>query len=463
MFQIMCLSLFAGSAVGFVSHHPTTSPLVMPDGQQQYSSGKLLTAVKSRSALLATAPTAAAEGNLPRLTADEERELLRRAVEYRRLNRLEQELAFKSPTKALPLLSVRAKAAGYGDELDLYEDAKYQGQKARDVLVTRNMALVQYCVNNIIGGNTGQKKCPLNSLSREDLVQEGSIGLARAVDKWDPTIGGKFSTYAVYWIRAAIFRCIAERDDMLRVPGHVSQAVQKINKAARRLGWELETSGGILNAASTGAGSSSWKEAHAAKKLAEEAGLSEKHFQEAMKVRSRRYSGGYVPFESWMQRGQNLAGDTGAVTDGESQLMAEASTEQIRTVLSEFLRPKEMEALSWRYGLLNDKDVASNSETPQERAQRQLSEMEQELFGAYPLAATTAVVVNPTSTNVSTAGPLPTTTPAVKGRFGEAMSFPEIALRMQVSAEYTRRLCHRALDKLKEAADDGRLEPALLF
>jgi DNA-directed RNA polymerase sigma subunit (sigma70/sigma32) len=247
---------------------------------------------------------------------------------------------------------------------------------------------------------------------------------------------------------------------MLRVPNHVSQAVQKINKAAKKLGWELETSGGILSAATSGSTDSvSWKEANSAKKLAEEAGLSQKHFQEAMKVRSRRYTGGYVPFESWMQKGQNLAGDTGSVMEGESQLMAEASTEQIRTVLSEYLGPKEIEALSWRYGLLKDP-----IETPQERAQRQLSEMEEELFGAYPLSATTAVITPKESKTKSAAAPVQAATaPVVKGRFGEAMSFPEIAKRMEVSAEYTRKLCHRALDKLRDAADDGRLEPALLF
>jgi len=306
------------------------------------------------------------------------------------------------------------------------------------------------------------------------LVQEGAIGLARAVDKWDPDnpSGAKFSTYAVYWIRAAILRCIAERDDMLRVPGHISEAVQKINKAAKRLGWELETSGGILLGTSettrTASSSSRWKEANAAKKLAEEAGLSERNFREAMKARSRRYSGGYVPFETWMQKGQSLESDTATIAPGgtgsiyESELMSEATSDELRSVLSKFLRPKEMEALSWRYGLLKDDNGASSAETPEERANRQFSEMESELFGSSPLAATTAVVGTSKATMQPTAKTAPAM-PVTQGRWGEAMSFSEIALRMQVSGEYTRKLCHRALDKLKQAADEGRLQPALLM
>ena len=87
--------------------------------------------------------------------------------------------------------------------------------------------LVHFCVNNIM--KSRGRKQQLNSLSREDLIQEGAIGLARAVDKYDLAIGGKFSTYAMYWVRAAVLRCIAERDDMLRVPSHVSQAPMDVN------------------------------------------------------------------------------------------------------------------------------------------------------------------------------------------------------------------------------------------
>jgi RNA polymerase sigma factor (sigma-70 family) len=440
--------------------------------------------------------------NFPRLTVEEEQELLGRAVEYRRLNELEKELAL-THHNSLPLLSIRAKHAGYGEDLDGYEDAKFEGQLARETLVTHNMGLVHHCVNQIIGKESFKiknnnknpqfhnknKGLPLNSLSREDLIQEGAIGLARAVDKWNPEIGGKFSTYAVYWVRAAVLRCIAERDDVVRVPNHVSQAVLQINKAAKRLGWVLQESGGILvTEHAQGGGSESsiakspnsprWKAANAAKRLAEEAGLSERRFEEAMKARRRRYSGGYVPFESWMQTTSRMAkqqhaSDENADHDRQTMDTTDAN-EEIRSVLSKHLRPKEMEALSWRYGLLREEDQQTQhpNESIQDRAKRQFLEMEDQLFGSSAttvaaasaaattkqvssLAKPTARAVQPTKASAAA--------PVAKGRFGEAMTFTEVGKKMQVSAEYTRRLCHKALNKLQQAAEDGTLEPACLI
>jgi RNA polymerase sigma factor (sigma-70 family) len=477
LFKIVCISLFTNSSVGFV-HQCVAPPQRRQPSTGNFVSGPhgtliLFSTTTSRrygaaSSLLQQTATAS-DDRYPRLSLEEESKLLQLVVEYRRLNNMEKDFALQSPTKSLPLLSVRAQAAGYGDDLDLYENAIYQGQIARETLVTRNMGLVHYCLDNIVGRDYNSRNIkigdtqraftgnlPLNSLSREDLIQEGAIGLARAVDKWDPSIGGKFSTYAVYWVRAAILRCIAERDDMMRVPGHVSQAVSKINKAARKLGVEFDRAGSLLGIHGVTM-SSSWKEANAAKKLAEEAGLSERNFEEAMKVRSRRYSGGYVPFESWMQKGRNLEIDTtsSALIEPENNaLESQASNEALRCVLSEFLRPKEMEALSWRYGLLEDKE-----ESPEERANRQFSEMEEQLFGNSPLAASTTIVSFSDQTRKIPASP----TLTAKGRWGEAMSFTEVGKRMEVSAEQTRKLCHRALKKLQEAAADGRLEPALLY
>ena len=381
----------------------------------------------------------------PRLTRDEEQELLRQAVELRRLNQLESDLALQHRGQ-LPLLSIRAKAAGYGDELEAYEDAKFDGQRAREELVTRNMGLVYYYVTQFL-----QKRKTLNSLSRDDLIQEGAIGLARAVDKYNPAIGGKFSSYAVYWIRAAVLRCVAERDDLLRVPNHVSMAVHEINKAAKRLGMELDST--LLTVSDR-----SWKEAHEARRLAEEAGLSERNFEEAIKVRNRRYTGGYVAFESWMQKGENLASDVpvrggGMVMATTESVTATLEREQLREALSKFLRPKEMEALSWRYGLVNDETADAMESTPQQRASQYLAQAEEQLFGSNNSKKPSKKASSSPSAKV-----IPS-----KGRFGEAMTFNEVGKKMKVSAEYTRRLCQAGLAKLQKAAADGRLEPALLF
>ena len=348
-----------------------------------------------------------------RPTDEEQRDLLRQVVERRRLQNLQdQTKASTTTTSTLQL----AQAAGYGHDLQAYQAALDDGCAAREALVTRNMGLVYYCVNEIVGKRT------LQSLSREDLVQEGAIGLARAVDRWDPAIGGKFSTYAVYWVRAAILRGIAERDDLMRVPEHVSAVVHKVTRAAATLGLNIDGDN-FLTAVYSSSKEASWKEAKAAKLLAEQAGVTPAQLAQALQVRKRRNKG-VTSFETWMQKGQDLGSDTSVTADTVSD--GTASKEVLRQELSRFLRPREMEALSWRYGL-----VTSSEAKPAARPQNYLARAEEEIFGS-------------------------------GGRWGEAMSFVEVGKRMHVSAEYGRRLCHAALAKLKQAAEDGNLSPSLL-
>lgn len=303
----------------------------------------LYMAKQSPSDMLTVAPS--------RLSAEEQREFLLQAVERRRLKRLETDLALTTKSTT-PLLLTRCKEAGYGEDLEAYENAIIDGERARETMITTNMGLVHYCLNEIIGTRQSSKR-PLNSLSREDLVQEGAIGLARAIDRWDPAIGGRFSTYATYWVRATILRCIAEKDDMLRVPEHVSTAVRRMTKGAKKLGLEVD-SDNILS--TVYAADASWKEAQAAKALAEEAGLTDKQLTEAMRIRYRRNTGGYVEFESWMQNGADLEADVSTVLGREEPLRS-VETDDLKKTLGRYLRPKEMEALCWRYGLLDEGDV----------------------------------------------------------------------------------------------------------
>ena len=130
------------------------------------------------------------------------------------------------------------------------------------------------------------------------------------------------------------------------------------------------------------------------------------------------------------------------------------NTEHMKQTLSRFLRPKEMEALSWRYGLNDHHSTDANSDEhiSNPLAKRDyLAETEIELFGS---ATKTPPVTKPKLTYDHM---------VVKGKWGEAMSFNDVGKQMQVSAEYGRRLCHAALQKLRQAVDDGKLEPALLF
>jgi RNA polymerase sigma factor (sigma-70 family) len=366
-------------------------------------------------------PTSKSYDSIPVPTPQEQRKLLDQAVEMRRIKAIEKEMAMQTATLKVSDQAVCIEA-GYEDRESL-QAAVYQGQVARETLVTRNMGLVYFCINEIMG----KSRSHLQSLSREDLLQEGAIGLARAVDRWDPAIGqnGRFSTYAMYWVRAAVLRCIAERDSIIRTPVHVTEAISKMTKAAKNLGLELNGES-ILSMYSS---DDTWKEAKAAKALALEAGLTDRQLKEAMKVRRRR-SSGMMSFESWMQKGKDFKADTPLVSEEET--IATMDSEYLKNTLSRFLRPREIEALSWRYGINSSK-------------RDYVAEAEEELFGSSSKKATKKETL------------------VTKGKWGEAMSFVEVGKRMEISAEYGRRLTHAALEKLRRAADEGTLEPALLW
>ncbi|HEY9681111.1 MAG TPA: sigma-70 family RNA polymerase sigma factor [Oculatellaceae cyanobacterium] len=115
------------------------------------------------------------------------------------------------------------------EEIELARASRGGDMLARQRLIQSNLRLVVSIA----------KRYRSSGISFQDLVQEGSLGLMRAVEKFDPERGNKFSTYATWWIRQAVSRALANKSRAIRVPVHMNDTISKLRKADRQLAQSL--------------------------------------------------------------------------------------------------------------------------------------------------------------------------------------------------------------------------------
>ena len=118
----------------------------------------------------------------------------------------------------------------HAEEVDLSKRARAGDKGARQRLIEKNLRLVVSVAKRYRG----------RGLPFGDLIQEGNIGLMKAVEKFDPDRGWRFSTYATWWVRQAVQRAVADKGRTIRVPVHMGDKIRKMARAYNELSAEME-------------------------------------------------------------------------------------------------------------------------------------------------------------------------------------------------------------------------------
>jgi RNA polymerase nonessential primary-like sigma factor len=165
-------------------------------------------------------------GRVPLLSHEQEITLGRQVQELMAIEEQREELRLRAGGED-PTDDQLAEAAGITPQQ--LKKRLRSGQRAKERMVAANLRLVVSVA----------KKYTKRNMELLDLIQEGTIGLVRGVEKFDPTRGYKFSTYAYWWIRQGITRAIAEKSRTIRLPIHITETLNKLKKGQRELSQEL--------------------------------------------------------------------------------------------------------------------------------------------------------------------------------------------------------------------------------